>query len=323
MEQRPDAKEIAEEDTGASRARLLIVDDLPSNVALLADALGDDYELYFATSGEEAVARATTKRVDLILLDIMMPEVDGYEVCRLLKLDPALAEVPVIFVTAKTGPDDELKGFAVGAVDYITKPISPPIVRARVRTHVALKSARDQLRALTRQDGLTGIPNRPTFEATLARELRRARLEGGRMAVLVLGLDHFGAYNALHGHLAGDRALQQVAAALTAGARERPLDLVARFSGDRFGVICPDTAGDTAEAVARDRLERVAALQLRGPVAGPTHLTASIGGLAIGPPWAQAPSAAELLTRAEGLLASAKDAGRNQLWIERLGAVDA
>ncbi|MGD8276146.1 MAG: response regulator, partial [Thiohalocapsa sp.] len=164
---------MSRNDTAVAPAQVLIVDDVPSNVALLADALGDEHELFFATSGEEAIAMAAAKRIDLILLDIMMPEVDGYEVCRLLQLDPLLAQIPVIFVTAKTQITDEVEGFAAGAVDYITKPISPPVVRARVRTHLELKASRDRLRALANLDGLTGLPNRAAFDDMLARELRR------------------------------------------------------------------------------------------------------------------------------------------------------
>jgi len=301
------------------RANILVVDDTPGNIQLLAEALKDDYEVFFATSGEEAIEMASGKRIDLMLLDIMMPEVDGYEVCRLMQLDETLREIPVIFVTAKSEIADEAKGFDVGAVDYITKPISPLIVQARVRTHLELKASRDRLRALASLDGLTGIPNCPYFDDMLAREIQRARLDGRPLAVLLLGVDHFKHYNQSEGHLAGDRALRLIASALLPPP-ERPLDLAARFQDDQFALTCPDTDADTAAALSRHLLARVAELRIaRG--ASLTHLTASIGGVILEPqPEASAPpTAAAATARARALLAKAKRNGHNQFWLERLG----
>ena len=126
-----------------TKSTILVVDDTPDNITLLCSLLGDLYKNKVATSGEKAlkIARGTPSP-DLILLDIMMPEMDGYEVCRQLKADPATRDIPVIFLTAKTQEGDETKGFELGAVDYITKPIVPPILMARVHTHLALGEAR-------------------------------------------------------------------------------------------------------------------------------------------------------------------------------------
>ncbi len=131
-----------------SKSRILVVDDTPANIKILADLLRRDYLLSVATCGEDAIEIAGSEdRPDLILLDIMMPEMDGYEVCQRLKADPRTAEIPVIFVTAMTEVDDETKGFALGAVDYITKPIRPPIVQARVAAQLELSLARKTLAA--------------------------------------------------------------------------------------------------------------------------------------------------------------------------------
>ena len=145
------------------KERILIVDDTPDNIDLLVGVLQDDYEMMAAINGERAlkVARSAAKP-DMILLDIMMPGMDGYEVCRQLKADPATSDIPVIFITARTEVADETRGFALGAVDYITKPISPSIVRARVHTHLTLH---DQRRAMGRE----------VRERT--RELQETRLE--------------------------------------------------------------------------------------------------------------------------------------------------
>ncbi len=130
------------------RSRILIVDDTPANIKILADLLRKDYLLSVAISGADALEIAgSPDRPDLVLLDIMMPEMDGYEVCRRLKADPRTQDVPVIFVTAMSEVEDETKGFALGAVDYITKPIQPPIVRARVAAHLELALARRILAA--------------------------------------------------------------------------------------------------------------------------------------------------------------------------------
>jgi diguanylate cyclase (GGDEF)-like protein len=302
-----------------ARARVLIVDDMSENIELLAAALEGAYEVFFATSGEEAIRIAVTQRVELILLDIMMPDVDGYEVCRLLKLDPALAEIPVLFVTAKTGVEDESKGFAVGAVDYITKPITPLLVQARVRTHLELRAVRERLKSMAAVDVLTGIPNRPAFDEVLARELQRTRVDAAPLTLMLLGLDDFRAFNDSVGYRAGDRCLQQLARLLQRRSA-RALDFSARYAAAVFGLVCPDTDRAQAEDLARDLLSRVAGL---APVVGdgPSRLalTASISGITLeggaAGPGAAPPSAERVAEEAERLLAKAQRAGHNQLWI--------
>jgi PleD family two-component response regulator len=133
---------------------ILIVDDTPENLSLITSLLKDMYTMKIATNGKKALQIAFSREpLDLILLDIMMPEMDGYEVCRQLKSDLHTADIPVIFLTAKSDVDDEIKGFELGAVDYITKPVSPPIVLARVRTHLRLKRIVGYLKSrLERED---------------------------------------------------------------------------------------------------------------------------------------------------------------------------
>jgi len=128
-----------------SRAKLLLIDDTPTNIQILFAVFQNEYDLFFATSGREGIALARRESPDLILLDIMMPEMDGYEVCEKLKADPLTAGIPVIFVTAMNEEEDETRGLDAGAIDYLTKPISPPIVKARVRNHLELKQGRDLL----------------------------------------------------------------------------------------------------------------------------------------------------------------------------------
>jgi PleD family two-component response regulator len=152
------------------RPRILIVDDVPANIKMLREVLKSKYDISFATNGPEAIELMKSGELpDLILLDIMMPEMDGYEVCRILKSENLTAKIPVIFITSKDDEEDEIKGFEVGAVDYVTKPFSIPVVNARVQTHVELKQQQEILENLSSIDGLTGVPNRRNFNEFLER----------------------------------------------------------------------------------------------------------------------------------------------------------
>ncbi len=156
---------------------ILVVDDTPQNLSLMCELLEQDYTLKLATSGPRALKIATTGAPpDLILLDIMMPEMDGYEVCRLLKADPATADIPIIFVTALADIENEEKGFALGAVDYITKPVSPSIVRARVRTHIHIKDTRDHLEQRNRDD-------RERFEQAIGQQVQLNALKSSYLSM--------------------------------------------------------------------------------------------------------------------------------------------
>ncbi|NBC48456.1 MAG: response regulator, partial [Gammaproteobacteria bacterium] len=251
----------------------------PENIEVLAAALGTEYEVFFAISGDEAIELTSSQRIDLILLDIMMPEVDGYEVCRLLKLDPELAEIPVIFVTAKTDLEDEAKGFAVGAVDYITKPIKRLTVRARVKTHLELKASRDRLKALANLDTVAGLPNRATFDQVLERETTRAQLEGAPLSLLLLGIDAFDLVAQAQGRSALQRSVEQVGYAAAAKA-SGPLDLCAHYGGPQFALLLPHADVATASARGAALIDAVAALGLQhGEGAARRPLTASVGGV--------------------------------------------
>ena len=232
------------------QASVLIVDDVPANIQLLAEALKSEYRIRVANQGAKAleVARSETPP-DLILLDIMMPGMDGYEVCQQLKADPSTSAIPIIFVTAKTSVDDEAYGLDLGAVDYIPKPFHLPVVRARVKTHINLKLKTDLLEELALIDGLTYIPNRRRFDQSLVTEWERARREGQWLALAMIDVDHFKAYNDNYGHGAGDDCLRQVANALKASL-QRPADSVARYGGEEFVLLLPNTDRSGACATA-------------------------------------------------------------------------
>jgi len=259
------------------RALILIVDDEVSNIELLNAALEDDYEICFATSGEEAISMALALLPDLVLLDVLMPGIDGYEVCRRLKDDPLIADVPIIFATGLDDQQAEVRGLSLGAIDYVTKPISPAIVRARVRNHIELKRMRDQLAELAVTDALTGLSNRRRLEQSLQLETARLARTADWLSVIMLDIDFFKQFNDTYGHPAGDRCIAMVAAALNRAVR-RAADLTARYGGEEFACVLPSMEHETAMVVARGIRDQVHSLgipHVRSSAAA--YVTVSVG----------------------------------------------
>ncbi len=294
------------------RPTILIVDDVADNIQVLAGALRGDYSVRFARTGSAALASLQTHPLpDLILLDVMMPGMDGYQVCRMLRDAEKTSQIPVIFITARDGERDEEEGFAAGAVDYITKPFHLPVVRARVKTHVELKLKTDLLAELAHLDGLTGIANRRRFDAVLADEWRRAQRSATSLAMLIVDIDYFKRFNDHYGHLAGDRCLSSVAECLDATA-SRAGDLVARVGGEEFAVLLPGSDQAAAFAVAQRVAERLAALHISHPTSPVAdQVTVSIGVAATLPRLADSPTS--LFEAADRQLYAAKEHGRNRI----------
>jgi diguanylate cyclase (GGDEF)-like protein len=294
------------------KRRVLIVDDEPANVRVLAEVLGGAYELSFATSGAKALELAASSAPDLILLDVVMPGLDGYEVLRRLKMESATAGIPVIFVTAMSELDDEARGLELGAVDYITKPVSAPIVRARVRTHLELKAQRDLLERRAFLDGLTGIANRRRFDEELERRWRVAASRQQPLTLLLLDVDHYKQFNDNYGHGAGDECLRRVAAALD-DCFDEAEGLAARYGGEEFVAIAAEGTGTEH---ARRVLEAVRALAIphAHSSAGP-HVSVSIGAVELVPQADASPRAA--IEIADRLLYEAKQGGRNRVRFEK------
>ena len=174
---------------------ILIVDDAPENIKVLGGALTQDYKILVARDGETALKLARNEPVDMVLLDIVMPDIDGYEVCRRLKADEMTRELPIIFITTLDATEDETTGLELGAVDYITKPFRSPIVKASVKTHMELKAKNDLLLRLANVDGLTGVPNRRCFDVTLEKEWRRAQRTRSPLSLVLMDIDCFKNYN--------------------------------------------------------------------------------------------------------------------------------
>jgi len=291
---------------------ILIVDDTPTNIQVLAEALRADYRVKVAGSGKMALDIIQQGQPDLILLDVMMPDMDGYEVCRTLKSDPLTQNIPVIFVTARTDTVEETFGLQLGAVDYIAKPFRLPIVLARVRNHIALKLKSDLLEAHALLDGLTSIPNRRRFDQSLAIEWKRAQRSGLPLSVLMLDIDHFKAYNDTLGHRAGDDCLTRVAM-LLCEALERPGDLLARYGGEEFVALLPETDEEGAARIAercRAQIEDARIPHPNSATAG--WVTVSIGvGTLLPDDGVANPDA--LIEQADARLYRAKAAGRNRV----------
>ena len=291
-----------------------MVDDAPVNVKVLTAALRQDYIIKVAVNGLDALASAKSEPYpDLILLDVMMPEMDGYEVLRLLKENPATNRIPVIFVTAKASAIDEEAGLNLGAIDYITKPISIPVTRARVRNHVALKLQADLLEELSLIDPLTQIPNRRRMDENLENEWKKALRSGKPLSILMIDIDYFKGYNDHYGHGAGDECLCRVAEALSDGV-SRSGDMVARYGGEEFAVILPETDLQSALLIAERLRQLVLGLNL--PHAASRlgmRVTVSIG-CATMDSATGITKAAELLQKADSMLYQAKKMGRNQVY---------
>jgi diguanylate cyclase (GGDEF)-like protein len=241
-------------DSTHGKPRLLVVDDQPINIQVMYRCFAGDYQVFMATSGEQALNICKSNPPDLILLDVVMPGLDGFEVCKQLKADASTWHIPVIFVTAHTDPTQETHGLNLGAVDFIAKPINPDVVRARVKTHLTLKFQSDLLRKLVFLDGLTGVFNRRYFDQQISTEWARAARNNKPLSLILLDVDFFKLYNDRYGHQAGDDALRLVAHTLKSSLR-RPADLVARYGGEEFACVLPETSHEDAQVIAEE-LER-------------------------------------------------------------------
>jgi diguanylate cyclase (GGDEF)-like protein len=255
---------------------ILIVDDDPGTIKVIAGILSDVARLRVATSGKDALRLARESTPDLILLDAEMDDMTGFEVCETLKADPELADVSVIFVTNHCEAAFQVAGFEMGAADFIAKPFSAPLVRARVKTQLRVKRLTDDLRRVAAVDALTGVANRRHFDDSLEREWLRAWRACEPIALLLINVDHFEFFNEHYGYVAGDECLRTVAQAVETACM-RAADLVARLGGGEFAVLLPQTPRAGAEHVTSRILEAMEALEIPHQSSPARHVTVSIG----------------------------------------------
>jgi two-component system, cell cycle response regulator len=240
-------KAAKEADRGGSRARILVVDDNPDNVEIIATRLRSrDYEVEEASRGEDALERIEADPPDLVLLDVMLPGIDGYTVARRIKSHASFQFIPVILVTARDSTEDKVAGLDAGADDYLTKPINFPELEARVRSMLRIRELQSELELKNRElerlsitDGLTGLFNHRHVHEIVREEFERAKRSGEPLSVVMIDLDFFKDVNDQYGHQAGDAMLRGMAHILRETARE--IDKLGRYGGEEFIGVLPDT----------------------------------------------------------------------------------
>jgi len=289
---------------------ILIVDDETANIRALSQVLLPEYTVYMARDGQTAIETAENVTPDLILLDIIMTDMSGYEVITKLKNSDRTREIPVIFITGLSGVEDEEKGFLLGAVDYITKPFNNTIVRARVRQHLQTLRQLRMIKRLGVIDPLTDIANRRGFNERLEIEWAHAIRDKSILSILMIDIDHFKHYNDTYGHPQGDVLLQTIAG-IFRQTLVRSTDYAARWGGEEFTVLLPGTNMDGALKIAeriRSDAENATVPRADGSV---THVTISIG------VYSQSPQPGDLandfVTGADKALYTAKRTGRNKV----------
>jgi len=290
--------------------KILIVDDQAVNIRLLQDIFRDECSVFMARNGEQAIAQCRALLPDLVLLDLIMPGMDGFAVCQHLKADPLTRDIPVIFLSAQREEADEIRGFELGIVDYIVKPFNRTVLCARVRTHLALKLQTDLLRRIAMVDGLTGIANRRKFDEQLQASWMQCTRDQQPLSVLMLDVDYFKKYNDHYGHQMGDECLKSVAQCVEDTLR-RPFDVVCRYGGEEFACVLPNTDPLGALHLAEQVLRRVGELKIEHAQSDVApYVTVSVGVATVVPdPKA---TAASLLERADRQLYAAKQAGRGR-----------
>jgi diguanylate cyclase (GGDEF)-like protein len=306
-------------------SKILIVDDSATiRAALAAMVRSMKYEPIMAGTGEEAVELFTTERPSLILLDVKMPGIDGYEAARRIRAAEPEEWVPIIFLSAGDYDQDLERAIECGGDDYLMKPVSSVVLSAKIRAlqrlddmrrrqlelSAGLTAANRQLETLANQDGLTGIANRRAFDFLFERHFAQAARQRTPLSVVLCDVDHFKAYNDHYGHLAGDECLRQIGAALARSCK-RTTDFAARYGGEEFAVLLPDTSSEGALEVietARRDVIKLAISHERSPTENVVTFSAGIATYVNGrdePP-------AQLIARADGALYQAKDLGRNR-----------
>lgn len=293
---------------------ILVVDDMTTTLLLLHDLLKDTYEVKIAKSGTKALEILESPNdIDLILLDIEMPDINGYDVCKRIKNNETIKNIPIIFITGRTSQEDEEYGLNLGAIDYITKPFNKAIVKLRIKNYLNLKIKNDMLEKLSMYDGLTNIRNRRFFDETFEKTFSEIKRDKKSLAVLMIDIDFFKPYNDNYGHGQGDETLRKVAKALEKTIK-RASDFVARYGGEEFVILLKDINKDGVEAVANNLLNAIRELKITHEFSKiEKYVTVSIGASFYNSN--SDITKLELLLKADETLYSVKNSGRNNFAI--------
>jgi len=288
---------------------ILITDDEKFNLDILGSILSPHYNILISKNGMRALELAKTNAPDLILLDVMMPDMTGFEVITKLKESNDTVNIPVIFITGLSDPADEEKGFFLGAVDYITKPFNKAIVKARVNTHIKIIDHMRTIERIGLIDPLTRIANRRGFETRFDAEWGRSIREQTPISFMIMDIDKFKVYNDTYGHQQGDIALKTFAETAS-NALGRANDFIARWGGEEFVVLLSNTDSDGACEVAENVRKAVESSVIRDEDGNITKVTVSIGINSIIPD--ADTSTDDFIKAADKALYEAKEGGRNR-----------
>lgn len=296
---------------------ILIVDDMTTNLIILSDILKEDYNIKIAKSGTKAIEIVNSQDdIDLILLDIEMPDINGYEVLKILKNSDKTKNIPIIFVTAKSSEEDEEYGLNLGAIDYITKPYSKSIVKIRIKNQINLKLKTDMLEQLSMYDGLTNIKNRRFFDESFERIYNKSRRNNSNFALIMVDIDSFKPYNDNYGHGQGDVALKKVAISLQ-NSLKRANDLVARYGGEEFVIIIQDIDEDGLEKIAQNILESIKDLQILHEYSNTSPILTISMGISYYQSKDDIPKL-KILMKADETLYKVKNSGKNNFLISKI-----
>jgi diguanylate cyclase (GGDEF)-like protein len=286
---------------------ILIVDDDSLVRQLMSALLSEFGKIEMASSGQEGLDKAESVLPDMIVLDVMMPDMDGYEVCKRLKENENTSDIPVVFLTASNSNEDEERGLEIGATDFIRKPISPKIVSVRASNILKLQAANRKLVLLASTDPLTGAYNRRHFLEAGNAELHRSKRYKTPFTALMLDIDHFKAVNDTYGHGIGDEALKKTVSVIQEALRTE--DTLGRIGGEEFAVIFPQTDKTGAVLVAERIRASIEKIVIDTP-SDPLTFTMSIG---VSENLDDDNDIEDALKRADAALYEAKENGRNQV----------
>lgn len=292
------------------REKILIIDDSSVQADMLRTILEDNYEITVAHTAEAGLHQAKVGNFSLVLLDVIMPGMDGFDLLRKLQEEVVTKHIPVILITSLRDAEYEERGLVLGAVDYITKPYQPPIVRARVNTHVKLYRYRTQVEHRSMIDPMTGVPNRRSYNFCCLNKWQEAARFRQPISLCMFDIDKFKAYNDTFGHPAGDKVICSVAETATTLLR-RSTDFFARYGGEEFVAIILGNDADTAFTQMKKIRQAVEDLHIPHNSDVSPWVTVSIGGVTVVP--GAEDSYDTYLKIADTMLYDAKRFGRNQV----------
>ena len=289
------------------KGNILIIDDDEDFLLILTTILSKDYSVFTAATGNEGIRIIDTHNIDVVLLDLELPDCDGIDLLHQIKSDEKLKNIPVLIITATTQSGTEIRGLNEGALDHLTKPIDPITLRLRVRNYYELKRYQDYFREMSVIDSLTGIFNRRGFDQVFHREWRKACRNKENIALAMIDIDFFKKFNDCYGHQKGDHCLRDVAPALNS-VLDRPTDIATRYGGEEFAVILPETDVNGARKIAEKILARVSDLKIpHGASPISNIITLSLGVGIIKP----CDRFEEFIAKTDKLLYQSKNSGRN------------